>query len=85
MSREVTTALLLSVTSDAAQHLAVVIGKKRGKMDEPPNNDRTMVQKAIVGDRTRVSSLHPWHFKGAGRFACRCCERLEMVACDANM
>ena len=56
MSRELTSALLVT---GYGRGCGVPYGGDR--QDERQNSDRTMVQKAVVGDSARVSSLHLRH------------------------
>ena len=80
MSMEVTSALWVTVTVGAAQHLAVVIGKNGGKI-MTERWCRKQLSVTVQGFHRCTLGIR----KGACWFACRCCERLEMVACDANM
>ena len=80
MSRELTSALLVTVTVEAAESLTVAIGKTRGKI-VTEQWCRKQLSVTVRGFHRCTSGIP----EGAGRFACRCCELLEMVACDANM
>ena len=80
MSKEMTSALLVTVTVEAAEHLTVVIDKKRGKI-----MTEQWCRKQLSVTRRGFHRCTSGTREGALQFACRWCERLEMVACDANM